>query len=97
VSAALLAERGSAPVGPRFARDLPRVPVSVSQPQPLRIGLIASPTQTVEQPFTGGMEAHTVALAESMVALDEQGYDIVHNNCLHYLPVAMAGSPHACG
>jgi glycosyltransferase involved in cell wall biosynthesis len=111
----------------------------------LRIGLIASPTQTVEQPFAGGMEAHTVALAGSlrargheviihdgaggfgpragrghlrlsraaegdvsmparsfmdehhaylslMVSLDEHGYDVVHNNCLHYLPVAMAPS-----
>jgi glycosyltransferase involved in cell wall biosynthesis len=110
----------------------------------LRIGLIASSTQTVEQPFAGGMEAHTVALAGSlrerghevtihdgggsgfgaltrpgqlrlsaaaendvsmpargfleehhaylslMVSIDERGYDVVHNNCLHYLPVAMA-------
>jgi glycosyltransferase involved in cell wall biosynthesis len=110
----------------------------------LRIGLIASSTQTVEQPFAGGMEAHTVALATSlrerghevtihdgrgggfalrtghghlrlseaaqrdvsmpalgfmeehhaylslMTSLDEQGYDLIHNNCLHYLPVAMA-------
>ncbi len=110
----------------------------------LRIGLIASSTQTVEQPFAGGMEAHTVALATSlrdrghevtihdgrgggfalrtgyghlrlseaaqadvsmpargfmeehhaylslMTSLDEQGYDVIHNNCLHYLPVAMA-------
>jgi glycosyltransferase involved in cell wall biosynthesis len=113
-------------------------------PRKLRIGFIASATQTVEQPFAGGMEAHTVALADAlrahghevaihdgagdgfpqrtgqghlrlsraasedvsmpargfleehhayltlMVALDEQGYDVVHNNCLHYLPVAMA-------
>ncbi len=112
-------------------------------PKKLRIGLIASPTQTVEQPFAGGMEAHTVALAESlrarghevsihdgaggfgpgterrhlrlsraaegdvsmpartfmdehhaylslMVSIDARGYDVVHNNCLHYLPVAMA-------
>jgi glycosyltransferase involved in cell wall biosynthesis len=111
----------------------------------LRIGFIASPIQTTEQPFAGGMEAHTVALAGSlrerghevtihdggsgfggragqahlrlsevaqgdvsmpardfmaehhaylslMVSLDEQGYDVVHNNCLHYLPVAMAPS-----
>jgi glycosyltransferase involved in cell wall biosynthesis len=111
----------------------------------LRIGFIASPIQTVEQPFAGGMEAHTVALAGGlrerghevtihdggsgfggragqshlrlsetatgdvsmpardfmaehhaylslMVSLDEQGYDVVHNNCLHYLPVAMAPS-----
>jgi glycosyltransferase involved in cell wall biosynthesis len=113
-------------------------------PRKLRIGLIASSTQTVEQPFAGGMEAHTVALADSlrerghevtihdggggglamstgrahlrlseaaekdvsmpargfleehhaylslMVSIDGQGYDVVHNNCLHYLPVAMA-------
>jgi glycosyltransferase involved in cell wall biosynthesis len=117
--------------------------MSVASPEKLRIGLIASSTQTVEQPFAGGMEAHTVALAGSlrerghevtihdgsggfgqlagrdhlrlslaakadvsmparafmdehhaylslMVSLDEQGYDVVHNNCLHYLPVAMA-------
>jgi glycosyltransferase involved in cell wall biosynthesis len=110
----------------------------------LRIGFIASSTQTVDQPFAGGMEAHTVALSEGlrehghevtihdggggdcaartglphlrlsraaredvsmpargfleehhaylalMVSLDERGYDVVHNNCLHYLPVAMA-------
>jgi glycosyltransferase involved in cell wall biosynthesis len=107
----------------------------------LRIGIIASSTQTVEQPFAGGMEAHTVALAGSlrerghevtihdasfaarsghahlrlstaaeadvsmpardfieehhaylalMTSLDGQGYDVIHNNCLHYLPVAMA-------
>jgi glycosyltransferase involved in cell wall biosynthesis len=115
------------------------------RPRQLRIGLIASSTQTVEQPFAGGMEAHTVALAESlrerghevtihdgaggfdprggrahlrlsgaaaadvsmpargfmeehhaylslMIGLDAQGYDVVHNNCLHYLPVAMAPS-----
>ena len=113
------------------------------EPGKLRIGLIASPTQTVEQPFAGGMEAHTVALAGSlrerghevvihdgaggfgplagrdhlrlsrvaeddvsmpargfmdehhaylglMLAIDGHGYDVVHNNCLHYLPVAMA-------
>jgi glycosyltransferase involved in cell wall biosynthesis len=117
----------------------------VSQLGKLRIGLIASPIQTVAQPFAGGMEAHTVALAESlrghghevvihdgaggfgrgarrehlrlsrvaradismparsfmdehhaylslMVSLDERDYDVVHNNCLHYLPVAMAPS-----
>ena len=114
----------------------------------LRIGLIASSTQTVEQPFAGGMEAHTVALAESlrarghavtihsdrgaippaewapvgeplrlsaaargdvsmpavkfmeehhaylalMLEIDDLGYDVVHNNCLHYLPVAMAAA-----
>ena len=117
---------------------------AMSDPRKLRIGFIASSTQTVEQQFAGGMEAHTVALAEGlrarghevtihdgsgggfgartghghlrlslaacgdvsmpargfleehhaylslMVALDEQGYDVVHNNCLHYLPVAMA-------
>jgi glycosyltransferase involved in cell wall biosynthesis len=114
-------------------------------PRKLRIGFIASPTQTVVQPFAGGMEAHTVALAAGlrahghevtihhggggftgqtgdahlrlsraaqqdvsmpargfleehhayltlMVTLDQQGYDLVHNNCLHYLPVAMAPS-----
>jgi glycosyltransferase involved in cell wall biosynthesis len=114
-----------------------------SDDEKLRIGLIASPTQTVGQPFAGGMEAHTAALAASlrarghevtihaggggfgpraershlrlseaaradvsmpaptfmdehhaylslMVGLDERGYDVVHNNCLHYLPVAMA-------
>ena len=117
--------------------------------QPLRIGLIASATQTVEEPFAGGMEAHTAALSSSlrsrghevtihaasssrprhqaalaavgplrlsasarrdvsmpseafmaehhaylslMLGLDELGYDVVHNNCLHYLPVAMAPS-----
>jgi glycosyltransferase involved in cell wall biosynthesis len=113
----------------------------------LRIGLIASATQTVEQPFAGGMEAHTATLARSlgalghevtihaaggtgvrpltasgshlrlspaarrdvsmppepfmaehhaylelMLGLDELNYDVVHNNCLHYLPVAMASS-----
>jgi glycosyltransferase involved in cell wall biosynthesis len=114
----------------------------------LRIGLIASATQTVEEPFAGGMEAHTAALARSlrerghevtvhaadrdgpgsasvvrggqlrlsaaarsdvsmpaegfmaehhaylslMLSLDSLGYDVVHNNCLHYLPVAMAGA-----
>jgi glycosyltransferase involved in cell wall biosynthesis len=115
-------------------------------PRKLRIGFIASSTQTVEQPFAGGMEAHTVALAEGlrahghevtihdgsgdgfgagtgqahlrisraaredvsmpargfleehhaylalMMMVDEHGYDVVHNNCLHYLPVAMAPS-----
>jgi glycosyltransferase involved in cell wall biosynthesis len=111
------------------------------RPGNLRIGLIASSTQTVDQPFAGGMEAHTVALATSlrerghevtihdggfaaatgyghlrlsraaetdvsmpardfmeehhaylslMTSLDDQGYDVIHNNCLHYLPVAMA-------
>jgi glycosyltransferase involved in cell wall biosynthesis len=118
--------------------------MTVSRSQNLRIGLIASSTQTVEQPFAGGMEAHTMALCESlrerghevtvhdgkgagltadpgqghlrlsraaeedvsmpargfldehhaylslMVSLDQCGYDVVHNNCLHYLPVAMA-------
>jgi glycosyltransferase involved in cell wall biosynthesis len=112
-------------------------------PGQLRIGLIASSTQTVEQPFAGGMEAHTAALAASLgarghevtihdgagdlgprssrshlrlsaaakndvsmpartfmdehhaylsllVSLDERDYDVVHNNSLHYLPVAMA-------
>jgi glycosyltransferase involved in cell wall biosynthesis len=115
-------------------------------PERLRIGLIASATQTVEQPFAGGMEAHTAALAASlrarghevtihsgsgarpaagvapvgaplrlsaaargdvsmpaprfmeehhaylelMLEIDELGYDVIHNNCLHYLPVAMA-------
>jgi glycosyltransferase involved in cell wall biosynthesis len=108
----------------------------------VKIGFIASATQTVEQPFAGGMEAHTVGLANSlrrrghevtihaadahgapagglrlssaargdvsmpaerfmaehhaylslMLALDGYGYDVVHNNCLHYLPVAMAAA-----
>jgi glycosyltransferase involved in cell wall biosynthesis len=115
----------------------------------LRIGLIASATQTVRQPFAGGMEAHTATLASGlrarghevtihaaggdgdgvrplsatgehlrlsaaargdvsmppepfmaehhaylalMLGLDGRGYDVVHNNCLHYLPVAMAGA-----
>jgi len=114
----------------------------------LRIGLIASATQTVEEPFAGGMEAHTAALARNlrerghevtvhaadrdgpesasvvrggqlrlspaarsdvsmpaerfmaehhaylslMLSLDSLDYDVVHNNCLHYLPVAMAGA-----
>jgi glycosyltransferase involved in cell wall biosynthesis len=115
----------------------------------LRIGIIASATQTVAEPFAGGMEAHTAALARClrrqghevtihaadrrgegiepiaagagqlrlsrfaredvsmppqpfmaehhaylslMLELDERGYDVVHNNCLHYLPVAMAGA-----
>jgi glycosyltransferase involved in cell wall biosynthesis len=116
----------------------------VRRSEKLRIGFIASSTQTVEEPFAGGMEAHTVALAEGlrarghevtihdgsgagfggdtgfghlrlsraaqddvsmpargfleehhaylalMLAIDGQGYDIVHNNCLHYMPVAMA-------
>jgi glycosyltransferase involved in cell wall biosynthesis len=117
------------------------------EPRSLRIGLIASATQTVEQPFAGGMEAHTATLADGlrarghevtihagggdgarpltgtgghlrlsgaaredvsmpaepfmaehhayltlMLGLDEIGYDVVHNNCLHYLPVAMAGA-----
>jgi len=113
----------------------------------LRIGLIASVTQTVDEPFAGGMEAHTATLARSlrerghevtvhaadhdrpsakavagkggrlrlsaaargdvsmpaegfmaehhaylslMLGLDALDYDVVHNNCLHYLPVAMA-------
>lgn len=114
------------------------------RPGKLRIGFIASSTQTVQQPFAGGMEAHTFALARSlrerghevtihdgsgsdfarrtgyghlrlseaaeadvsmpargfmeehhayltlMMSLDRQGYDVLHNNCLHYLPVAMA-------
>jgi hypothetical protein len=38
-----------------------------------RIGLIASSTQTVEQRFAGGMEAHTVALSES---LRERGHEV---------------------
>lgn len=111
-------------------------------PKTLRIGFIASSTQSVDEPFAGGMEAHTVALAKGlaerghevtihdrgsfadrtgyshlrlsqvaeadismpargfieehhaylslMLVLDRQGYDVVHNNCLHYLPVAMA-------
>jgi glycosyltransferase involved in cell wall biosynthesis len=107
------------------------------------IGFIASSTYTVDEPFAGGMEAHTVALAESlraqghqvtihdggarfdtpsncahlrlsraatedvsmpargfmeehhaylslMLELDRRGHDVVHNNSLHYLPVAMA-------
>ena len=119
-------------------------PSAMPDPRKLRIGFIASSTQTVEQPFAGGMEAHTVALAEGLRArghevtihdgsgggfaagtghghlrlsqaargdvsmpargfleehhaylsllmtLDQRGYDVVHNNCLHYLPVAMA-------
>jgi glycosyltransferase involved in cell wall biosynthesis len=117
------------------------------EPRSLRIGLVASATQTVEQPFAGGMEAHTATLANGlraqghevtihagsgggagvrpvsptgshlrlsaaaqedvsmpaqpfmaehhayltlMLGLDEFGYDVVHNNCLHYLPIAMA-------
>jgi glycosyltransferase involved in cell wall biosynthesis len=117
--------------------------------QHLRVGLIASATQTVAEPFAGGMEAHTATLARClrrrghevtihaagpagpdgeaaaggfshlrlsaaargdvsmppepflaehhaylalMVGLDRLGYDVVHNNCLHYLPVAMAGA-----
>jgi hypothetical protein len=34
----------------------------------LRIGLIASATQTVRQPFAGGMEAHTATLAGGLRA-----------------------------
>lgn len=115
----------------------------MSRPRTLRIGFIASSTHTVAEPFAGGMEAHTVALADSlraqghevtihhggtglgardgyahlrlseaaaadvsmpahdfmqehhaylalMLELDRCGHDVVHNNCLHYLPVAMA-------
>jgi glycosyltransferase involved in cell wall biosynthesis len=119
------------------------------EPRSLRIGLVASATEAVGQPFAGGMEAHTSTLAQSlresghevvvhaaetagaglrpvtaagaglhlsaaarhdvsmppepfmaehhaylslMIGLDELGYDVVHNNCLHYLPVAMARS-----
>jgi glycosyltransferase involved in cell wall biosynthesis len=115
----------------------------------MRVGLIASATQTVSQPYAGGLEAHTAALAGSlrrrghtvtihaadrvepgvrplrsgqlrlspasrrdvsmpaeafmdehhaylslMLSLDELGYDVVHNNCLHYLPLAMAATIH---
>src|SRR5205085_2796551 len=38
------------------------------EPRSLRIGLIASATQTVEQPFAGGMEAHTATLADGLRA-----------------------------
>ena len=36
------------------------------------------------------MAEHHAYLA-LMLGLDGLGYDVVHNNCLHYLPVAMAG------
>ena len=35
------------------------------------------------------MDEHHAYLS-LMVSLDARGYDVVHNNCLHYLPVAMA-------
>lgn len=113
----------------------------------LRIGIVASATQSAGQPFAGGMEAHTATLARAlrvrghqvtihaaraegdgvrpvlapaahlrlsaaakgdvsmpaasfmaehhaylslMMGIDACGYDVIHNNCLHYLPVAMA-------
>jgi len=118
---------------------------------PLRIALIASARYPIAQPFPGGMEAHTWALATELrrrghrvevfagpgsdpdlgvtelaheplrisdaaaadpsmvsrwwlgehhayltlmlrLADTHAGFDIVHNNSLHYLPVAMAGA-----
>jgi glycosyltransferase involved in cell wall biosynthesis len=40
-------------------------------------------------PARAFMDEHHAYLS-LMVGIDECGYDVVHNNCLHYLPVAMA-------
>ena len=45
--------------------------------------------EDVSMPARGFLEEHHAYLG-LMVSLDEHGYDVVHNNCLHYLPVAMA-------
>jgi glycosyltransferase involved in cell wall biosynthesis len=45
----------------------------------------------VSMPAEPFMAEHHAYLA-LMLRLDGLGYDVVHNNCLHYLPVAMAGS-----
>jgi glycosyltransferase involved in cell wall biosynthesis len=110
----------------------------------LSVGIISSSEETTDEPFAGGMESHTVTLAEGlrkrghevevhaagtigpaagsgpfspssaalrdvsmpaerfmathhaylglMMRLDRQGYDVVHNNSCHYLPVAMGGA-----
>ena len=117
----------------------------------LRVALIASARFPIREPFAGGLEAHTSALAKALSALghevtvfaapgsdpdlgvsflpmarpeissgaradvsmgeqawldehhayltlmleltDQDGrFDVIHNNCLHYLPVAMAPS-----
>lgn len=115
----------------------------------MKIGIIASARHAIREPFAGGLEMHTHALATSlkkrghgvtvfasatsdpelglepvcephrnvdfsegalsdesalakgfleehhaylnlMLRLNEFGFDVIHNNCLHYLPVAMA-------
>jgi glycosyltransferase involved in cell wall biosynthesis len=113
----------------------------------MRLGIIASPRQSIDEPYAGGMEAHTAQLGSAlrerghdvtihaavsddgaaepmfadgeplrlsgtarsdpsmspltfmqehhaylslMMRVDSFGYDALHNNSLHYLPVAMA-------
>lgn len=103
----------------------------------MKVALIGSARHGVEEPFAGGLEAHTSYLArgleglghevsvfaagaggdgfvpteaargdvsmpeesfmlehhaylELMLALSGSGFDVVHNNSLHYLPVAMS-------
>jgi glycosyltransferase involved in cell wall biosynthesis len=54
-----------------------------------RLRLSTAAEEDVSMPARGFLEEHHAYLS-LMVSLDERGYDVVHNNCLHYLPVAMA-------
>jgi len=88
-----------------------------------RIALIASARFAIREPFAGGLEAHTWALAKGLrrrghevtvfagagcdpelsehhaylqllLELADRGradFDVVHNNCLHYLPSRWPG------
>jgi glycosyltransferase involved in cell wall biosynthesis len=56
---------------------------------PLRLS--AAARSDVSMPAEGFMAEHHAYLS-LMLGLDALDYDVVHNNCLHYLPVAMAGA-----